>query len=238
MDDYRTQFTRECLSYAGAIRDQSVLVVGCASGADCRAFVEAGAIVCGLDKSDNVGHAFQHPAVVYEVGTIEDFHLESERFDLVFCIATMEHVHRIEPAFREMVRMAKPGGLIYSVAAPLWNSRQGHHMKCFDRYPWIHLRAGKSELSQIALENGITHYNGCEIRDVIDIIFFSDLFNRQPARRYVEACSGLAVSETLRNSSWLEETDSLTPELLAEMQLKGLTREELLAVSHSFVARR
>jgi|SRR5271165_825255 len=237
MDDYHTQFTLECMSYAGAIRSRSVLVVGCGSGADCIPFVEAGAIVCGLDISANVGHAFQHPAVVYEVGTIEECHLESERFDLVFCIATMEHVHRIEPAFREMVRMTKPGGLIYSVAAPLWNSRGGHHIKGLEeRFPWIHLRVGKSELSRIVLENGISHLT-LTGHDVIDLIF-SDCFNRQPARRYVEACSGLAVSQTLRNSLWLEETDSLTPELLAQLQLKGLTREELLAVSHSFIARR
>jgi SAM-dependent methyltransferase len=238
MDDYRTQFTRECLSYAGTMRGRSVLVVGCGSGVDCRPFVEADAIVCGLDKSDDIGHDFQHPEVVYEVGTIEQCHLESERFDVVFCIATMEHVHGIESAFREMVRTTKPGGLIYSVAAPLWNSRQGHHIKCFDRFPWIHLRAGQSELSRIALENGISHFNGHEIRYVIDFIFSDDYFNRQPARRYLEACSGLAVSQTLRNSLWLEETDSLTPELFAEMQLKGLTRDELLAVSHSFIARR
>jgi hypothetical protein len=38
------------------------------------------------------------------------------------------------------------------------------------------------------------------------------------------------VSQTLRSSLWLEETDSLTPELFADMQLKGLTKKELLAV--------
>jgi SAM-dependent methyltransferase len=175
--------------------------------------------------------------VTYTHGSIEGCNLASERFDLVFCVATMEHVHGLEAGFREMVRLAKPGGLIYSVAAPLWNSRQGHHMGCFDRFPWIHLRGEPAEILRLALDNGIAEFNGRSIGAVVDFIF-SDYFNRAPARRYIEACSGVAVCEIIRNDLWLDGAAYLSSDVLAELQPKGYAEEELLAVAHTFVARR
>jgi ubiquinone/menaquinone biosynthesis C-methylase UbiE len=235
MQDYLKQFSEECLRYAGAVAGKSVLVVGCGSGEDCRPFAEAGASVGGLDICDGIGRSFQHPAVAYTRGSIEGCSLAGESFDVVFCAATMEHVHGIEAGFREMVRLTKPGGLVYSVAAPLWNSRRGHHMSCLDQFPWIHLRAESSQIVRLALDNGIVEFNGHSIGAVVDFVF-SDYFNRAPARRYVEACSGLAVAKTIRNNLWLDDAPHLSRDIAAELRPKGYTDEELLAVSHSFIA--
>jgi hypothetical protein len=46
------------------------------------------------------------------------------------------------------------------------------------------------------------------------------------------------VSELIDNSLWLEPDEHLTQDILAELDAQGYTREELLAVSHTFVARR
>lgn len=231
--DYREQFFSEFRPFAGDLKGSSVLVIGCGQGLDCVPFVEAGAGVTGLDICQDIGSAF--PEARYHRASIEDSELPSDQFDVISCIATMEHVLGIERAFAEMVRLVRPGGLIYSVAAPLWNSRRGHHFDCLNPYPWIHLRMRPEQIVELAERHGITH-NGIAMQDAVGYLFNSDAFNRAPASRYIEACRRLPVAEILRNDLWQDEAEELTPEILQE--LKDYSREELLAVSHTLAVRK
>jgi SAM-dependent methyltransferase len=231
--DYRRQFFQECLPFAGDLSGSSVLVVGCGPGLDCVPFVAAGASVTGLDICDDIGVAC--PEARYCQASIEDSGLPSDRFDMISCIATMEHVGGIERAFAEMVRLVRPGGLVYSVAAPLWNSRRGHHFDCLNPFPWIHLRMKPEQIIEFGERRGITH-NGTAMRDVVNYVFDFRYFNRAPASRYVEACRELPVTEILRNDLWQDGTEELTPEIRQE--LKDYSRDELLTVSHTLVARK
>jgi SAM-dependent methyltransferase len=65
--------------------------------------------------------------VSYLRSSAERIAVRDNTYDLVYSYATMEHVPDIEAAFREFVRVTQPGGIIYSLAAPLWNSRFGRH---------------------------------------------------------------------------------------------------------------
>lgn len=105
-----------------------VLVVGCNTGRECAAFVDLGALqVDGLDIVENTGRDFTHARVSYLRSSAERIAVRDNTYDLVYSYATMEHVPDIEAAFREFVRVTQPGGIIYSLAAPLWNSRFGRH---------------------------------------------------------------------------------------------------------------
>jgi ubiquinone/menaquinone biosynthesis C-methylase UbiE len=50
--------------------------------------------------------------VSYMQTSVEDMPLDSNSFSLVFAYATLEHVPDIRRAFREMARVAAPGGYI------------------------------------------------------------------------------------------------------------------------------
>ncbi len=231
--DYRQQFFEESRGYAGDLEGRSVLVVGCGTGLDCEPFAQMNANVTGLDICDDIGSKF--PQCRYQRGSIEDSGLSSDSFDLIFCIATMEHVHGLERAFSEMVRLARPNGLVYSVAAPLWNSRRGHHFDCLNPFPWIHLKMNRDQISAFADSQGLLH-NGLPLASCMAFLFDSAYFNRLPACRYVKACAGLPVSHLLRNDFWMDGEEDLTPELSEE--LSSYTREELLAAAHTLVARK
>jgi SAM-dependent methyltransferase len=231
--DYRQQFFEESLRYAGALEGRSVLVVGCGTGLDCKPFTQVNADVTGLDICDDIGREFTQCR--YHRGSIEDSGLPSDAFDLVFCIAFMEHVHGLERAFSEMVRIVRRNGLVYSVAAPLWNSRRGHHFDCLNPFPWIHLRMDRNQIVEFADRKRLSH-NGLPLASCMAFLFDSPYFNRLPAREYVKACGSLQVSDLLRNDFWMDGEEDLLPEVAQE--LRGYTREELLSAAHTLVARK
>ena len=163
--DYLNQFFAECHEVVGAFTGKSVLVAGCGVGLDCIPFVEAGASVTGLDVDRDIGLAYSNPAVRYYRASIEGCDLDSAQYDVVFSAATMEHVHNVEAAYREMVRLVRPGGTIYALAAPLWNSSKGHHLECLYPFPWIHLRRAPKQLLAFCEEHAQgAAYSGCSSR--------------------------------------------------------------------------
>jgi SAM-dependent methyltransferase len=232
---YREQFFEECRGVAGSFTGKSVLVAGGGPGLDCVPFAEAGATVTGLDICDDIGREFSHPAVRYYRASMEGCGLETGRFDVVFSIATMEHVQNIEAAYREATRLARPGGVIYVLAAPLWNSRRGHHLDCLNPFPWIHLRRTPDEIAALAEGRGITH-EGRPVREILDWLFVSDYFNRSSSRRYTDACRELPVSQTPRNDLWLDGAEELTPAIRSELEARGYSEADLLATSHTLIA--
>lgn len=216
-----------------------VLVVGCNTGEDCQLFIKLGALrVEGLDVVAETGHGYHGERVGYLRNSAENIAVNDDTYDLVFCFATMEHVHRIDRAFPELVRVARPGGIVYCVASPLWNSRFGHHKgDLFADYPWIHLRLGESDINQLCAERGISDPSGRYPMSV-HIAYMLDprYFNKTPAQRYVNVCRKLQNVRILLNELTFEPDDVLTPELANELEAKGFTRTELLAVTHTFVA--
>jgi 2-polyprenyl-3-methyl-5-hydroxy-6-metoxy-1,4-benzoquinol methylase len=76
-------------------------------------------------------------------------------FDLITIFDVMEHVQDPDAVIRAAVRMLKPGGTMCVSTAPLYYSKNGHHM--FYRFPesthpWEHLKAIPDGMSKFALE--------------------------------------------------------------------------------------
>lgn len=219
-----------------------VLVVGCNRGEDCKLFVDMGSkSVTGLDVMSEIGGSFQHPRVTYCKASAEEMPFESESFDLVFCFATMEHVPEIELAFREMARVTAAGGIVFSLAAPLWNSREGHHM--FGVFPadqpWIHLRKSKREILELCAARGIeTRSDGVAIEAVVDYMLDPRFFNKRSARNYISASSDLPDMTILRNQLDLEPKESVPTEIALELEGLGFDDIEIRALTHLYIARK
>ncbi len=220
------------------MRGAAVLVVGAGGGDDCRRFIARGAReVHGLDVRADVGCDFQHTDVVYHCGSIEKADLPSNRFDLVFAVATMEHVDDIKSGFHEMVRLTKPGGIVFSAAAPLWNSRYGHHMGCLAAYPWIHLVMSADEIVAHARRNGITGERGHTIEAIVNYMMDSRFFNMRPACDYLAGTSALPV-DIIKNAFDREPASVLDCPMGRRALAAGFPADELLSVAHRFVARK
>ena len=54
--------------------------------------------------------------------------LADESFDLIFSIATFEHIHDMDVALKEMHRLLKPHGVLFSHFGPVWSGGVGHHL--------------------------------------------------------------------------------------------------------------
>jgi SAM-dependent methyltransferase len=220
------------------VKGKRVLVVGANRGEDCRHFVEMGAAeVHGLDVIAEIGADFAHPKVHYHRVGIEANGLPNGHFDLVFSMATMEHVPDIEAGFAEMARLVARGGLVYSVAAPLWQSPYGHHMSCFEGHPWVHLVHDNAEaLKAYAAAEGIAGERGHNLDGIAAYIFDPENFNRRPGREYDRACAGLVDIAVQRNELVLEAEVLLNHPLGQQALAKGYSRKDLLAVQHRLIA--
>lgn len=231
---YNRLHVRQAWKLAGAPR--SVLVVGANLGEDCRRFAELGASeVHGIDVIENVGAAFRDSRAIYHRGSIEACDLPDNRFDLVFATATMEHVHNIDAGFAEMARLTKRGGILWSIASPLWHSPYGHHMACFEGHPWVHLLYDESALRDYAREHAIT---APEIDEIIRYMFKPAPFNRRPAERYTAAIAKLRDVQLISNSLYSLNARLLDHPLGQAALARGFAKDELLAETHYAAARR
>ena len=72
----------------------------------------------------------------------ESMPIEDSTYDAVYSIATFEHIPDPAAAMKEMIRVLKPGGVMYCCSDPLWHSPNGYHPKkhlpALSK-PWFHL---------------------------------------------------------------------------------------------------
>jgi SAM-dependent methyltransferase len=231
---YNRLHVRQAWKLAGEPR--SVLVVGANLGEDCRRFAELGADeIHGIDVIENVGAEFVDRRAVYHRGSIEACDLPDGHFELVFATATMEHVHNIEAGFAEMARLTKPGGVLWSIASPLWYSPYGHHMGCFEGHPWVHLLYDETALRAYAREHRIAPP---EIEETISYMFKPAPFNRRPAKDYTAAIAGLRGVQIISNALYPLDAKLLDHPLGQRALARGFAKDELLAETHYAAARR
>jgi GT2 family glycosyltransferase/SAM-dependent methyltransferase len=138
---------------------RTVLEAGCSDGLVCDILAYCGAAkIVGIDVMKTVGCGFRHDVVDYRVMEIGKMDFSDQSFDIVYSIATFEHVAKPYNALSEMLRVTKIGGYVYIQAGPLYYSPFGHHMFAyFQDYPWIHLRKSTDEIIAIAKERRIDH---------------------------------------------------------------------------------
>jgi len=221
------------------IRGSIVLVVGANTGKDCEYFKDWGAReVHGLDVVEDTGTEYQAPGVFYHIESAEKMSFPDNVFDLVYCCATIEHIPRIDLAFHEMARVTKYGGFIYCVAAPLWNSPNGHHMGDLFGEPWIHLSKSREEILEHCHTKGIEQYNNQPIEAVVDYMLNPLFMNQIPAKYYVEVCSNLPNMKVVQNDLDLHPEDILQANVVAELIAKGYSSEELRASLHTYIGQK
>ena len=225
-------------------RGKRVLVVGCNRGREVSLFLEAGAReVWGIDVMDEVGIEYPHEHARFLKMSAEAMDLDDSMFEIVFCLATMEHISRPEAAFSEIGRVTAPGGFLYVPSAPLWHSRQGHHKSHIfdvDRYPWIHLRFDAETLKRMCETGEIEYPESVEnVAEEVGYMMNSAYFNKRPARDYVRISSQLKEVVIQRNHLDLEPEsvlELLPDDARAELIDQVGDATELRALTHTLAA--
>ncbi len=103
------QFTR--------FRGQDVLEVGIGAGTDFLQWARAGARAHGIDLTPEAVEHVRHRLSIYgleaedfQVGDSENLPYPDNKFDLVYSWGVIHHTPDTPKAFREIVRVCKPGG--------------------------------------------------------------------------------------------------------------------------------
>lgn len=131
---YRLEPFIEPFARFGETRGQRVLEIGVGLGADHQRFAEAGALLDGIDLTQR---AIDHTRRRLELfglrsslatGDAESLRFGSDHFDLVYSWGVLHHTPDTPQAFREVLRVLRPGGkariMIYHsislIGAMLW----------------------------------------------------------------------------------------------------------------------
>lgn len=172
------------------LKNKTVLIVGLGKGMEVPFFLKKGCKkVIGVDPYPIIekklfGNGFE---LVQTFG--EKLPFKSNYFDIVYSVATLEHVKNPLEVVKEMARVLKPNGIFYCQAGPLWNTYNGYHPK--DEYrelnnDWFHLLHSKKKvLDKIDVRYRDSFYL------YLTRIYCSDNYNRLPASIYYKACCWL-----------------------------------------------
>ncbi|MBX3328790.1 MAG: glycosyltransferase [Nitrospira sp.] len=154
---YNKAYLTSMFQAIGSPVGKSVLEIGCSDGLVCDIVSLLGARhVVGIDAMKSVGCNFPSAKIQYEERDAKATGLPDQSFDLVYSIATFEHISDPLRVLTEILRVMKVGGYAYVQAGPLYHSPFGHHMFAyFQDYPWIHLRKSKDEIKAYARERQI-----------------------------------------------------------------------------------
>lgn len=137
-------------------------------------------------------------------GSACDIPLEAGSVDYVFSCNAFEHIHELPLAMREIERVLKKGGVLYTHFGPIWSAPDGHHIEnlrvgaqVYDFWTnniiphWAHLVFAHHELVEIFRQV----YGEEGGRQIADYLVHDQWANRLSYEDYLEifAGSGLAL---------------------------------------------
>ncbi len=110
---------------------------------------------CCLDLDPLPAEEVINSPVEFITGDVMNMPLDDNSFDLVFSYNSFEHFDDPEKALSEMIRVARPGGLIYLNFGPLYFSPLGYHLYKKISVPYCHLLFSEETLEQYCLDHDL-----------------------------------------------------------------------------------
>jgi len=146
----------------------------------------------------------------------------NDLFDCIVSFNAFEHIPDPAQALTEIVRVVKPGGLIYISFDPIWTCDSGSHFHHRVGSPWLHLLESDDEFADAILRNGGTQEEANEYRHAM---------NRRRLAYYREMFSRVAEQvEYLQQYEWsgCSQPENRDHENFARCLRSGYSEEELL----------
>lgn len=222
VDDVKT--LQETLAYAGLANaiGGRVLDVGGGGGVHGALLAREGAqVVCTdfINQNARYGGAFMQllqekmarhrldfdlRAMEFHAGDAMDMPYRDSNFDMVVSFNALEHIPSPERAVTEMLRVLKPGGLLYITFDPIWSCDSGSHFGYRVPLPWQHLIDSDIEFVERMRAAGasgeeVDDYRFAMNRQRLDV--YRDVFNRCQAK-----------ADMLCEFEWSGCTDPVNPQ--------------------------
>lgn len=129
-------------------------------------------------------------------GSIEDIPQSFyQEFDIVFSIATFDHIHKLPAALDQMYKCLKVNGKLFSLFSPIWSAHDGHHLpnsytENGEKFnfsnnpipPWGHLLMRPMEIYDLL----VSKFDRKFAQEVVYYIFQSNHINRYFFKDYTD----------------------------------------------------
>jgi SAM-dependent methyltransferase len=149
-DRYRRQpFMREAVGF-DRYPGRRLLEIGCGLGTDLLQFARGGAVVTGVDLTEQsvelTRHRFETYGVpgAFQVADAEKLPFADGAFDVVYSFGVLHHTPDTPRAVREVGRVLAPGG---EIVIMLYHRRSTHLGIGYPAFMWKRLRHGQGLLS-------------------------------------------------------------------------------------------
>ena len=167
-------------------------------------------------------HAVDATSLIYRDGL----------FDLVVSFNAFEHIPDPALALAEMLRVVKPGGLVYLSFDPIWTCDSGSHFQHRVAGPWQHLLSSDDDYAQAMREAGA---------DAFEVAEYRQAMNRKSLAYYREVFDAARpCADFLVEYQWSGCTapENATHPNFALCRQAGYSEEELLARGMAKVLRK
>jgi SAM-dependent methyltransferase len=203
---------------------KSVLEIGCVRDMRLlKQFAARGAAHCvGLNNDAELfggSSELQDGGLRLVFGDAAELPFPDRHFDALFSVATFEHILDLPCALREMHRVLRPGGIVYTNFGPIWSCGKGHHVRVQvgDQRAWhgdarlnplpdfCHLLLAPSELRSAL----VGRVSPVLEQPIADWVYSDPGINRMFHHEYVREF----MRSPLRVESMIPERDPLSPQL-------------------------
>jgi SAM-dependent methyltransferase len=141
------------------------------------------------EKHERNNRAFDLRKVVFVESDAQNQMFRDGLFDLVVSFNAFEHVPDPGAAFREVLRVAKPGAVVYLQFDPIWTSAAGNHFSHLVEEPWAHLKCSAEEFGVKMRIAGATDDEVAEFQRAMNRVrlqCFLDMFRDAEAQGLIE----------------------------------------------------
>lgn len=177
---------RRRLNNISKIKDKTILIIGVGTGKDIQSWLKYKPnkiIAMDIINYNTAWHILKNKfsklystKLDFLVGNIEEMNtIDSGSIDIVTSDAVFEHVNNFEKCLKEINRVLKPNGHLYSTFGPLWYSLGGDHISGNDDYSngFNHLKLDKDKYNKYLESFGVFSHNEDDGRTWI----FNNLFS-------------------------------------------------------------
>lgn len=225
------------------LENAEILEIGCGNGEDLKFIAEVykPKKIIGVDKFLDLWwstHATSGDKWAIETGDAIKLNFPDNHFDVVYSLATFEHISDITATLREIKRVLKPYGKFFTHFSPIWTSVIGHHYdfwvsqdKCRLIPPWGHLWMTREEMYEYICKKE----NEDEAQKACYQIYQSEIINRIPRSDFYKLVGncGLWVRDFRevisfsRTAHFGDRGSDMNPEIAAQLRSNGYDLSEV-----------
>jgi SAM-dependent methyltransferase len=178
---------------------------------------------------------FSLERVVFLESDAQDLFFRDGLFDVVISVNAFEHIPDPRRAFTEILRVTKPGGIIYLQFDPLWHSPGGGHFSHLVTEPWAHIVYDEREYFQMLYAAGGGEFEMSEHRQAMNrchLNAFLEIFDEAKRRGLITL---LSLDKWAANATDEPNTQHSNFQLLRS---RGYSEEDLIVRGIRLCAKR